>query len=131
MIRLPAISMIAVALSAMVLVLARADAAEGVWRCAGSFGPRGEPGQGFWHDIRVTRQSNVRKRQACRTARRVLRAYLPPSGTGPVRVRVRVRGKLQVYRCRLETDRDPSQGTLAHCVRLSGKRVVVTAIGQP
>lgn len=97
------------------LAAAAPSAAAKYHRCAGTFGPRGEPGQGFFHAIRA-------KRVRCRTARRIIRAYLRSGMTTRPK---RVRG----YSCRVRvgTPSDPEEGKL-RCVR--GSRAI-RATGHP
>lgn len=92
--------------------------AAGYHHCGGSFGPRGEPGQGFFHRIRA-------KRVGCRTARKVIKRYLR-RGAGRTRV---VRG----YRCRLRvvtSPRDPDGTGHLRCTRHRGRRVI-RSLGHP
>lgn len=94
---------------------AAADSAAKYRRCAGTFGPRGEPGQGFFRAIRA-------KRVSCPAARRIIRAYLRSGMTTRPK---RVRG----YSCRVRvgTPSDPEEGKL-RCVR--GSRAI-RAAGHP
>ena len=49
--------------------------------CAGSFGPNGEPGGGFYRHIKA-------KRTRCAEARRIIRGFLRSDAvTGPIRIR--------------------------------------------
>lgn len=92
--------------------------AAGYHHCTGTFGPRGEPGQGFFRRIRA-------KRVRCHTARRVIRRYLR-TGAGGTRM---VRG----YRCRLRivtTSHDPDGTGYLRCGRHHGRRVI-RAVGHP
>jgi hypothetical protein len=107
--------LVALVLVGAVFAAPNADASAAYKACQGTFGPRGEPGQGFWRHIRV-------KRTTCRRGRRVIRAYL---GTGG-RV-TRVRG----YRCRIKivtTRRDPEGTGHLLCVRGAS---VIRATGHP
>jgi hypothetical protein len=115
--RLIPLAAVALTLCGAALLPSDADAAARDRHCAGTFGPRGEPGQGFWRDIRV-------KRTSCRRGKRVIRAYLRTGGG----VR-RVRG----YRCRIRIvtgPGDPDGTGHLRCVSLRGGRAL-RATGHP
>jgi hypothetical protein len=79
--------------------------------CTADYGPRGEPHQGFWRNLRV-------KRTTCRTGRRVVVAYLKTgAGVGPDGSRTGIHG----YRCRIRL-----QGETGHllCTRRGGRHAI-------
>jgi hypothetical protein len=86
--------------------------------CSGTFGPNGEPGGGFYRDIKA-------KRTGCAEARRVVRGFLRSDAvSGPIRVRG--------FRCTQRTvkisENDPHGGGLVVCTR-DGR--AVRAYGHP
>lgn len=97
-----------------------AAVATGYHDCHGTFGPRGEPGQGFFHAIRA-------KGVSCDTAREVIRRYLRRGlRVGGTRI---VRG----YRCWLRlvvTRLDPDGTGHLRCTRDHGQRVI-RSVGHP
>jgi hypothetical protein len=92
-----------------------AHTASSLKRCAGTFGPRGEPGHGFWRAVRTRGMS-------CRRAKQTLRAYLRTGGGREV-----VRG----FRCRIRivaTRKYPAGAGRARCIR---GRKLIKAFGSP